>query len=284
MLDILIDALLDTLKLTPFLYLSYLFIEYVEHKASDKIITSLYKVGKTGPVLGAAAGIIPMCGLSVSAVDLYANRLISVGTLVALLISCSDEALPVLFSSPATAKSGLILIISKFVIGAAAGLIMDSTGRDRITPEQAHEKHELMHRDCEEDECEKEGIFLTALLHTLKSAAFVFAALLFMGLLVAEIGEDVLMSAVSSHPALAPLLAAVIGLIPNCAPSILLSELYAGGMVSFGAMLSGLIVNSGVGLAILWKQNKDKKQNLVLTLILFMLSILAGTVFHLLSV
>ena len=276
MLDILLDALLDTLKVVPFLYLSYLFIEYIEHKASDRLISGLYRLGKAGPAAGAALGIIPMCGLTVSAVDLYANRLITVGTLVSLLISCSDEALPLLLSSPGGAKSGLLLIGCKLVLGAAVGFALDRFHKGDISLQQAHEEHEHMHRDCEEDECEKEGIFLTALIHTLKSAAFVLVTVLFIGMAIELIGEEAINGVLVSHKALAPVLSAVIGLIPNCAPSFLLAGLHTEGLISFGAMLSGLIVNSGVGLAVLWKQNRDRKQDLFLTLFLFALSVTAG--------
>ena len=135
-----------------------------------------------------------------------------------------------------------------------------------------------MHRDCEEDECEKEGIFLTALIHTLKSAAFVFVTVLFIGMAIELIGEDVINRALISHEGLAPVVAAVIGLIPNCAPSFLLATLHTQGLISFGAMLSGLTVNAGVGLAVLWKQNRDRKQDLFLTLFLFALSVAAGVI------
>lgn len=276
MLDILLDALIDTLKVVPFLYISYLFIEYIEHRASDKLISGLYKVGKAGPLVGAALGIVPMCGLTVSAVDLFANKLITMGTLTALLISCSDEALPLLFSSKGGLKSGLLVIAVKVVLGAAAGFVLDRFHGGDISLKQAHEEHEMMHRDCEEDECEKEGIFLTALLHTLKSSAFVFATLVFLGLAVEVIGEQVIGNALTEHRAFAPVIAAALGLIPNCAPSYILSELHVEGLISFGALLSGLIINAGVGLAVLWKQNRNRKQDLFITVLLLVLSVGLG--------
>ena len=278
MTEILLDALIDTLKVVPFLYISYLLIEIIEHKASSGLISGLYRVGKAGPLLGAVLGVIPMCGLTVSAVDLFANKLITIGTLTALLISCSDEALPVLLSSAEGVRSGLLLIGAKILLGAAAGIVLDSLHKGDISLKQAHEEHEKMHRDCEEDECEKEGIFLTALLHTLKSSAFVFATLVFIGLAVEVIGEEAIESAIASHRAFAPVLAAVLGLIPNCAPSYILSEMHVEGLISFGAMLSGLVINAGVGLAVLWKQNRNRKQDLYLTLLLFAVSVASGLI------
>ena len=281
MLEILLDALLDTLKVAPFLYISYFFIEYIEHEASDKLISGLYRVGKRGPLFGAVLGVIPMCGLTVSAVDLFANKLITIGTLTALLISCSDEALPLLLSSGA-GKSALALIGAKILLAAVTGILLDKLHRGDISLEQAHKEHERMHRDCAEDECEKEGVALTALIHTFKSSAFVFATLVFLGLAVEVIGEQVIEDALVRHEGLAPLLAAVTGLIPNCAPSYILAELHVEGLLSFGAMFSGLTVNAGVGLAVLWKQNRARKQDLYITLLLFVLSVLCGILLQLL--
>jgi len=280
-LDSLIDALLDSAKLIPFLYASYLFIEFIEHEASDKLSKRLYNLGAKGPVLGAIAGLMPMCGLSVTASDLFASKLISVSTLVAEFAAETDEAIPILLGTEGMRLKALLLAVVSVVIGILAGFGAGKLFPEKLDHEHSHREHELMHSHCEEDECEKEGLFMTALIHTLKSLTFVFSAVFIINVIVGAIGEDNAAALFSGSDGIEPLLAAAVGLIPNCAPSIILPEFYAEGLISFGSMVSGLTMNAGVGIAMLWKYNRDRKQNLFICLYIFCVSVLFGYVLQL---
>ena len=167
------------------------------------------------------------------------------------------------------------------MIGIVSGIIAQKVFPDDLDREHSHHEHELMHSDCEQDECEKEGLFTTALIHTLKSLAFVLGAIFVVNLLVGIAGEEKAASLFSGSDSVEPLIAALTGLIPNCAPSIILSEFYMEGLISFGSLISGLTMNAGVGLAMLWKYNRDKKQNLLICLFIFAVSVLFGYIIQL---
>lgn len=275
-IDALIDALEDSAKLIPFLYASYLFIEFIEHEASDRLTKRLYGLGSRGPFLGAVAGLMPMCGLSVTAADLFSNRLISASTLIAEFAAETDEAIPILLGSPGFRIKGLILAVLSLVIGTVSGLFAGRLFPSVTDREHSHEEHEHLHSNCEDDECEKEGLFMTALVHTLKSLAFVLTAIFLINMIVGFAGENNAAALFSGGEAVKPLIAALTGLIPNCAPSIILSEFYMEGLISFGALTAGLTMNAGVGLAMLWKYNRDRKQNLFICLYLLAVSVITG--------
>lgn len=280
-IESLIDALEDSAKLIPFLYASYLFIEFIEHEASERLSSRLYALGAKGPLLGAIAGLMPMCGLSVTAADLFANRLISVSTLVAEFVAETDEAIPILLGTAGFRVKGLVLAAVSLATGIIAGLVAGKVFPDSTDKEQSHREHELMHSGCEEDECEKEGLFTTALIHTLKSLAFVLTAVFVVNLLIGIAGEEKAAELFRGSDSVEPLIAALTGLIPNCAPSIFLSEFYMEGLISFGSLISGLSMNAGVGLAMLWKYNRDKKQNLLICFFIFAVSVVFGYLFQL---
>ena len=275
-IDALIDALEDSAKLIPFLYASYLFIEFIEHEASDRLTKRLYGLGSRGPFLGAVAGLMPMCGLSVTAADLFSNRLISASTLIAEFAAETDEAIPILLGSSGFRIKGLILAVLSLMIGTVSGLIAGRLFPSVTDREHSHEEHEHLHSNCEDDECEKEGLFMTALVHTLKSLAFVLTAIFLINMIVGFAGENNAAALFSGGEAVKPLIAALTGLIPNCAPSIILSEFYMEGLISFGALTAGLTMNAGVGLAMLWKYNRDRKQNLFICLYLLAVSVITG--------
>ena len=283
-IDSLIDAIEDSAKLIPFLYASYLFIEFIEHEASEKLTSRLYSLGAKGPFLGAVAGLMPMCGLSVTAADLFSSRLISASTLIAEFTAETDEAIPILLGSAGFRSKGLLLAVLSLAIGVISGLIAGKVFPDTIDRERSHMEHELMHSDCEEDECEKEGLFTTALLHTLKSLAFVMGAVFVVNMLVGIAGEEKAAALFSGSDAVEPVIAALTGLIPNCAPSIILSEFYMEGLISFGSLLAGLTMNAGVGLAMLWKYNRDKKQDLLICVFIFAVSVICGYAIQLIGI
>ena len=274
-LDILTDALLDSLKMLPFLFAAFLFMEYFEHKAGDKLANALQKMGGFGSVGGALMGCIPQCGFSVAASNLYAGELITAGTLLAVFLSTSDEMLPILLSSSAPAPLILKLLGYKALAGIVLGIAVD-TAASKLGCERKKTIHEM----CEQEHCRcEDGIFKSALRHTVKIFAFLFAVTFVLNLLVEAVGPETLGAFVLNRPVIGELLGGVIGLIPNCAASVVLTTLYLEGAMSGGAMLSGLLVGSGVGLLVLLRMNRDWRDNLVTAGLLYA----GGVVFGLLA-
>ncbi len=278
-LDVLIDTLADTAKMLPFLFGVYLLIEYLEHKASDRLPRALRKMGPFGPVGGAALGCIPQCGFSVAASNLYAGRLISLGTLIAVFVATSDEAVPILISRPESAGKILPLIGAKLVTAILAGLLVDAVLR--IVHAHRNEEDEPYRDLCEDCGCEEHGIVRSALMHTLKITVFVFIVSLLLGLAIALLGRERIDSLLMTDSAFQPFLTALIGLIPNCAASVVLTDLYAAGSLSFGSVVAGLSTGAGLGLAVLFRTNRNISENLTVTAILYLTGSLAGVVLNL---
>jgi hypothetical protein len=281
MLDILLDALLDTAKLLPFLFLTYLLLEFIEHKAAAKAANLAAKAGKLGPAVGGLLGAVPQCGFSASAANLYAGGIISVGTLIAIFISTSDEMLPIMVSEQIAAPRILCILGIKVLCGIIVGFLVDFILRFyKKTTEGEHISHL-----CEEENCHCEnGIFLSSLIHTIQIAFFIFIFSLLIGVLMHFIGEEALASFAAGAGILTPIAAGLVGLIPNCASSVVLTQLFLSGVISTGAMLAGLIANSGVGLLILFRVHKNWKVNLLITAIVYGAGIFVGILFDLLSI
>lgn len=273
-IEVLTETFIDTAKMLPFLFGVYLLIEYLEHKASDKFSGALRKLGAFGPIGGAAIGCLPQCGFSVAASNLYSGRLISLGTLLAVFIATSDEAVPILLASPEGAKKILPLILAKLIIAAAAGLAVDLI--IRLVRGHKNEEDEPYHDLCEDCGCEEHGIVYSAAKHTVQITVFVFVISLILGLLMAFLGDEALSKLLMSDNPLQPVLTALIGLIPNCAASVVLTNLYAAGTLSFGAVVAGLSTGAGLGLVVLFKTNKSLKENLTVTGILYFIGVFAG--------
>lgn len=270
-------TLTDTLKLLPFLFLTYLLMEFLEHKSGDAAANWLRGSGKIGPLLGGAMGVLPQCGFSAAASGLYTGRIITTGTLLAVYLSTSDEMLPILISEGAPLPLILKLLATKLVIGVAAGFLVDLgsrllRARSKSCPDEP----------CIEELCEREGcdchdhFVLSALKHTLRITLFLLIFSFLMNLGVEILGEERLASLMLDRPVLGSFLAALAGLIPNCASSILLTKLYLEGVLSVGAMLSGLLVNAGVGLALLFKNNRPLWDSFRILLLLFTIGALCG--------
>ena len=286
MTDILLDAVIDTAKLLPFLLLTYLVMEYIEDRMSEKAAGYLARADKMGPLIGAAAGIVPQCGFSATAAGFYAGGLISAGTLLAVFLSTSDEMLPVLISSAAPLGTILTVLCVKFAAGALAGFAVDlfmrkknggAAGRVRI-----HEICENEHCHCDGEE--GHGIFLPALRHTLKTAGYIFLVSILAGLLLRFIGKDALTAFLTGKRLLGVLFAAVLGLVPNCAISVLLTTLYADGLLSGGQLLAGLLVGAGVGLLVLFRSNRHLKENLKITGLLLGFGVVFGLLAELIGI
>lgn len=281
LLHLLEHALLDTLKTLPFLFVAYLLIEYVEHRAGDKMTAILSRFGRFSPLAGAVTGIVPQCGFSVAAAKLYAGRIISFGTLAAVFIATSDEAIPILLSHPDKYNYLWQLIVIKLVVAGAAGFAIDALfRRAKATPADHSHAHDEIHSGCAHGECEH-GILRPALKHTALSALYIFLVIFAMEVVVELVGEETIASIFSQSLALQPLFAALVGFIPNCASSIILTELFASGALSFGSLVAGLITNAGVGYAVLFRSNKNLKQNLLLVGLLFVLGLAVGYIVQL---
>ena len=278
--DLIGDSLLDTLKLLPFLFLTYILMEYLEHRAGGSAEKFLKRSGQFGSLIGSALGILPQCGFSSAAAGLYSARVISVGTLIAVFLSTSDEMVPI-FIVNGNITLILKVLAVKFVIALVAGLAIDLIlkaiyKKKGITPEPNIE--EL----CERDNCHcKHDILKSALVHTGKVTLFIFIFSFVLNFLVYFVGESNIALLSLKKPVIANILAAIVGLIPNCASSVVISELFLDGTLSAGALISGLLVNSGVALAVLFRTNRPRKNTLAIVGILLAISIVAGIVIDL---
>ena len=269
---------LDTVKLIPFLFLTYLAMEYLEHRAGEKATTLVKKSGRLGPIFGSLLGIVPQCGFSAAASNLYAGRIITMGTLLSIYLSTSDEMLPILISEGAPASLiGKILLI-KVLIGMAAGFLID------LFFHRKEKEHDHIHEICEHEHCHCErGIFRSAVSHTLQITLYILLVAFVLEVILGIVGEEALAGLISDRPVLGPDLAGIVGLIPNCASSVVLTQLYLdlNGAMSFGTMLAGLLVNAGVGLLVLFRVNHDKKDNLKIVGLLYLIGVASGIVLEL---
>ena len=299
MLDIISDCLSDSLKMLPLIFLTYVIIELIERKA-DFAKNGRFLTGKAAPVLGSLAGAFPQCGISVMSAKLYERGIIGVGTLLSVFIATSDEAFSILISS--TQRLALIpLLLIKIVIAVIVGEVANLIFHKKITPEDEKFDHEEICTHCHdhgtEDEDEHDDdhrethshakklwakrYLLIPLIHSLQTFAYVLAVTLVFGVLFADnglIGADKLSAFLDSSKYFAPFITSLIGLIPNCASSAVITSAYVRGAISFGAMTAGLISNAGVGLAILFKNTRKTKRNLLIMLTLYLIGSICGII------
>lgn len=275
MLDILLDTIIDGIKLLPFLFLAYLIIELIENKAGEKTTKLIQKSGKLGPVLGSLLGIVPQCGFSAAASNLYAGRIITLGTLISIFLSTSDEMLPILISESAPASIIIEILLIKVFIGMLVGVIIDL-----IVKHKELENKDDIHKLCHDEHChcEESGILKSTIKHTVQIFIYIFIISLILNYAIHFIGEERLANLIVSVPILGIAISALIGLIPNCASSVLLTQLYLENILSMGAMIAGLLVNSGIGILILFKVNKNKKENFSILGILYIVGIVSGII------
>lgn len=275
MLDILLDTIIDGIKLLPFLFLAYLIIELIENKAGEKTTKLIQKSGKFGPVLGSLLGVVPQCGFSAAASNLYAGRIITLGTLISIFLSTSDEMLPILISESAPVSIIIKILLIKVFIGMIAGVIVDLFVKHREL-ENKDDIHKLCHD--EHCHCEESGILKSAIKHTIQIFIYIFIISLILNYIIHFIGEERLARLIVNVPILGIVISGLIGLIPNCASSVLLTQLYLENILSMGAMIAGLLVNSGIGILILFKVNKNQKENFAILGILYIVGIVSGLV------
>lgn len=276
-MDLILDAVLDCLKILPFLFLSYLAVEYVEHRMSAGSRELLYRAGKAGPILGGLIGMIPQCGFSAAAAGLFAGGILSPGTLLAVFLSTSDEMLPIMLSEGLPLSVIVRVLAVKAAVGMIAGLLTDlvlerfGAGR-RPIPEQA----ELCaHDGCH---CREHGIFRSALHHTVQISLFLLAISLVIGSCMDFLKAQGLTQSFLRIPGVEEATAALVGMIPNCAASVLITQLFISGMIGSGALFSGLLCGAGTGLLVLFRENPDRKESLRLTAILYVIGTAAGIV------
>ena len=315
MIHIIEHTLKDTITILPFLFLSYLLMEWLEHRAGERAARVLGRAGRVGPLLGGLLGVVPQCGFSASASGLYAGRVISAGTLIAVFLSTSDEMLPILISHRISAGRIALILAVKAGIAVVAGLLIDllwcsarlrhgeqhghvhhdhdhhhehSHGHDHGHDHHAHhhEHHHgegerpqtAIHEMCESEGCHCErGIFLSALIHTLKIFGYILLITFLFTCLIETVGEERLGELLSSVPVVGQLVAGLIGLIPNCASSVVITQLYLQGIVSPGCMMAGLLVGAGIGVMVLFRVNhRHMLDNVRLVALLYAIGVLSG--------
>ena len=274
MKDILLDTLIDSLKLLPFLFLTFLIIEFLERKLTKKSEKIIKNSGKFGPVIGSTLGIIPQCGFGVVATNLYITKIISLGTLFAVYLSTSDEMLPVFIANKAPFSLIAKVLLIKYIVGIIYGFIIDYFFNKK--KQQKIKIHEL----CEHDHChcEEDGIFSSTITHTLKTLAFIFLITFVLNTLFHYFGEPLLAKIFMKDSIFAPFVASLIGLIPNCGASVMITELYLNGAFSFASLVAGLLTGSGISLIVLFKSNKNLKENLFIVSTLYLLGVITGII------
>lgn len=282
MLDIILDTLSDSIKLLPFLFLTYLAMEYLEHKTGSRMQNTIRKSGKWGPVIGGVLGAFPQCGFSAAASNLYAGRIITMGTLLSIYLSTSDEMLPVLISENAGIGMIMKILGVKILIGIAAGLIIDVV--IRCFQKSGEDKLQIEHL-CEQHNCHCEnGILKSALHHTVEIFLYLLLISFALNILIGVIGEDFLAGLVLNRPVVGELAAGLIGMIPNCAASVVITQLYLKGVLRAGAMMSGLLSGAGVGILVLLRVNDKRRENIRIVALLYVIGVLAGLIIELLGI
>lgn len=284
-LDVLLDALIDGAKMLPFLYLAYLLIEWLERNHGQRIENALAGGGRWGFVPGAVLGCVPQCGFSAVAANFYASRVITPGTLLAVFVATSDEAIPLLAAEPGMWGTLAVLLVLKVILGMAAGFVLDVPLR-RVLPQSLYGGYagHADEVDCHEEHEEHSGIFLAALRHTLEIFAFILLFSFLIGLVFELVGEGAITALLGRMGPFQPMVAALIGLVPNCAASVLLAQLYMQGAITFGSLMAGLTAGAGIGLAVLWRVNPSWKQNLFMTDLLWAAGAAVGIVLQFLPI
>lgn len=306
LIDVLIDSVKDTAQLIPFLFATYLAMEALEHVEGGRMQEMIVRAGAAGPVVGSVLGAVPQCGFSAMAATLFSGRVVTVGTLIAVILSTSDEMIPVFIAHQAPMGRILAIIGAKALIGLAAGILIDlvapalgrgGDGRLHIRElcERAHCRCDGGFESAADDEGEGArhghadracghrghgfpGIVRSALFHTVQIALFIFCVGLAFGIIIEAVGHENLVAVLGAHPASAVFLAGLVGLIPNCGASVAIADLFMEGVLASGPMMSGLLASGGVGLLVLFRTNADLRQNLAIAVIVYAVAVLAGLV------
>lgn len=268
-MEFLLEALLDALKLLPFLFISFIVMELIEHKLNNK--KKIKKMNKFGPLAGSVLGLIPQCGFSVLSSNLYAARVITLGTLFSIYLSTSDEMLPILIANKTDINIILKILFVKFILGLFFGILVDIIYKTKLSNN--------INEICKEDNCHcKEGIIKSSLVHTLKISSFILLVNIILNLII---DKELFVNFINNNKIISPILSSIVGLIPNCASSVVITELYLQEIIPFGSCISGLLSGSGLGLLILFKQNKNQKENIMILITLILFSSICGIIINL---
>ena len=273
MIEIILDALLDTVKLIPFLCITYLIMEALEHRTSNKTKEMVKKSGKAGPVVGALLGMFPQCGFSVSATNLYAARVITIGTLISIYLSTSDEMIPIFISEAMPVSIIICVLAIKVATGMLAGTVIDFINERRTKKDEENIEDICEHEHCH---CKEGSILKSAIHHTISISFFIFVITLVINGIITVIGEENIANLVLDKPILGPVVACLVGLIPNCAASVILAQLYIKDIISIATMIAGLLASSGIGLLVLFKINRHLKENIKIVVLLYSISVVTG--------
>ena len=301
----------DTLYLIPFLWVTYLAMEWLEHKTGERTQNAIRHAGAAGPIVGAFLGVVPQCGFSAVAATLYAGRVITLGTLFAVFLSTSDEMLPIFLAEAVPGNTILSIMGAKVVIGMVMGFVVDAVLRlgrrdkDRLrihelceqdqcgcnhdcrtceaAPERAYEHHDDVEHTHSHGHGWK-GILLSAAKHTVQVTLFIFVITIVLNIVLETVGEEALARLLGDNPAFSVFATALVGLIPNCAASVVIAQLYVEGVLGAGAMLAGLLVSAGVGLLVLVRANRPWRQNAAIIALLYVIGVFWGLVCNALGV
>lgn len=282
MLEVIEETLLDSIKLIPFLFIAYLIMEYIEHKTSQKSRETIKKSGKFGPLIGSFLGIFPQCGFSVVATNFYAGRVITLGTLISIYLTTSDEMIPIMISEAVPLWTILKILFVKLVIGIVAGFVIDFVLR-LINKNKKIEEENIVDL-CEHDHCHCEkGILKSSIHHTLSIFVFILIVTFIINTAIYFIGEENISNILLNKPIFGPIVSSLIGLIPNCASSVIITNMYLKNVINVGTMIAGLLVNAGVGLVVLFKTNKKIKENIAIICLLYIVGVISGIVLEFLK-
>lgn len=273
-LDCLVDALKDSAKLVPFLFIIYLLMEILEHKSGAKIQSFISRGRRVGPLAGGLLGAVPQCGLASASASLYSRRIITLGTLVAIFLSSSDEMLPILISESVNSLTIIKILAIKSAVGIVTGYVIDLViRRQKNTNYDTHVVSEPEHES---------NPILCALRHTIEIFIDIFIFSLILNFLIQSLGQDKISKVFSSVPVVGQVVAGLVGLIPNCASSVIITKLFIEGIIGPGPMIAGLLVNSGVGSIVLFKTNHNLKENISIIAFLYLCGVIWGIIIGLL--
>lgn len=270
MLDCILDGLIDVIKILPYLFIAFTILEIIEHRLNNEKILSKNK--KYGPIIGGVLGSLPQCGFSAMASSLFSNKVITLGTLIAIFLSTSDEMLPIMLSENTDILSLLKIVGLKVIIGIIVGLIIDLIYKSKKN------KSNNIENLCNKDNCncDKDGLLLSSLKHTLKIGLFILIANILINLIIYYIGEESLSNLLLYKNVFTYFIASLIGLIPNCASSVIITKLYLANLISIGTLFSGLLTGSGIGILLLFKYNKNIKENISILSIIYLVGVIIG--------
>ena len=276
MKEILLDTLIDGLKLLPFLFVAFLIIELIEHKMNKKNIKLISKQKKFGPLIGSLLGVIPQCGFSVMATNLYITRIITLGTLISIYLSTSDEMLPILIASDVDKIIIFKILITKVIIAIIMGFIIDLLFRNK-------NKESINYNMCDELNCHcEDGMIISTIKHTVHILLFIMGISLLINILFYYIDPNNISNIFLKNKLLGPFISSLVGLIPNCGASVIITELYINNVIPFSSLIAGLLTGSGVALLVLFKSNKNIKENLKILLLVYTIGVLSGVIIELL--